>query len=36
MVYEDLGNIYFDQAIYKEALEKYTTALKYYSIINDH
>ena len=35
MVYEDLGNIYFDQAIYKEALEKYTTALKYYSIIND-
>ena len=35
MVHEDLGNIYFDQAIYKEALEKYTTALKYYSIIND-
>ena len=35
MLYEVITNIYFDQAIYKEALEKYTTALKYYSIIND-
>lgn len=35
MIHEDLGDIYFDQNLYQEALRHLNTALRYYSSIQD-